>query len=98
MTIDAITTSIDTKLREATTKDPLTVLADIAAIRATLAEREHDAVRSAIEQHTWREIGEALGVSKQAVFQRFGREWVTTRKASMTKADFRQEVKRRLSG
>jgi hypothetical protein len=35
-------------------------------------------------------------VSKQAVFQRFGKEWVETTRARMSKVDFKQTVKHRL--
>ncbi|GAB3882113.1 hypothetical protein GCM10029964_039310 [Kibdelosporangium lantanae] len=49
----------------------------VAAARATL-ERSERELRSAVERardhgHTWQEIGEVLGTTRQAAFQRFGR-------------------------
>jgi|GEM_PF-5106666 hypothetical protein len=83
-------------LREAAASDPLVALAEIAAIKAAVAEREREAVRSALPDHSWREIGKALGVTKQAVFQRFGTEWATGIKSSMSNKDWHDEVRRSL--
>ena len=65
-----------------------------AACRALLAPTQREGVRLQRCQHTWREVGEALGVSKQAVFQRFGKEWVESTRARLSKVDFKQTVKR----
>lgn len=52
-------------------------LASVAAARAEL-ERSEQALRDAVEEarergHTWQEIGDVLGTTRQAAFQRFGR-------------------------
>lgn len=49
----------------------------VAAARASL-ERSEQELRSAVDRareqgHTWQEIGEVLGTTRQAAFQRFGR-------------------------
>jgi FixJ family two-component response regulator len=88
--------ALNRHLREAAASDPLIALAEIAAIKATLADREREAVRSAVPRHSWREIGTALGVTKQAVFQRFRTEWAVGIKSSMSKKQWREEVRRSL--
>ena len=75
--------ALDLELEGAITADPLDALTGITEIRAVVASRERDAVRRALGDHTWAEVGRALGVSKQAAFQRFGKEWVTEAKAEI---------------
>jgi hypothetical protein len=94
--ITQATTTLDRQLRETAATDPLDALVAITTARDLIAACERDAVFAALEQHTWREVGEALGVSKQAAFQRFGKEWVQTTRARMSKVDFKQTVKHRL--
>lgn len=96
MDTHAVVEALDRELRAAVLADPLLALSRIVAVRELLAERERDAVRAALAEHTWREIGEALGVSKQAVFQRFGKEWASGLKASLSRREWHQEVRRRL--
>jgi hypothetical protein len=90
------TTTLDRQLREVVATNPLDALVAITTARDVIAACEREAVFAALEQHTWREVGEALGVSKQAVFQRFGKEWVESTRARMSKLDFKQTVKHRL--
>jgi len=90
--------ALDTELRRGIAEDPLVALAAMTALRQAIQEREREAVFHALETRTWREVGEALGVSKQAAFQRFGREWALLTKARLPKSAWQQTVKERLSG
>ncbi|GAA1118587.1 hypothetical protein [Arthrobacter flavus] len=50
-------------------------LAKVTAAQAHLEQARiglHDAVTAARAQHTWAEIGDVLGMTRQAVFKRFG--------------------------
>lgn len=89
---------LDGELRQRVEDDPLEALSAITDLRATIAQREREAVFLALEEHSWREVGAALGVSKQAAFQRFGPPWAVMTKAKMSKAAWKETVKRRLSG
>ena len=89
---------LDRALESAIAGDPLAALVAITDVRALVATREREAVLAALETHTWREVGVALGVSKQAAFQRFGKEWAVSTRARMPKQMWRETVKRRLSG
>ena len=88
--------SWDRQLRQSVTADPLQALTEIAAIKAMVGERERDAVHAALPDHSLRAIGEALGVSKQAVFQRFGKEWVATLKRTRSRTEWRDEIRHRV--
>ena len=66
---------LDRQLEEAVSADPLGALAVIGGIQDDLATRQQEAVRAAVPQHSWTEIGEALGVSKQAAHYRFTKRW-----------------------
>jgi DNA-directed RNA polymerase specialized sigma24 family protein len=68
--------TLHTELRQSIAEDPLAALSVITELKSALSAREREAVFLALEQHSWREIGQALGVSKQAAFQRFGKAWV----------------------
>ncbi len=74
-----------------------TVPAAITELKHALSEHEREAVFRALDEgHSWRRIGEALGVSKQAAFQRFGPEWAVMTKASLPKSAWKQTIKQRL--
>jgi hypothetical protein len=90
--------ALDAELRRCIEEDPLAALAAMTELRQAVHEREREAVFRALETSTWREVGEALGVSKQAAFQRFGREWALLTKARLPKSAWKQVVKERLSG
>jgi hypothetical protein len=89
--------ALDAALRQLIANDPLTALAMITQLRSEMAQREREAVMRALEEHTWREVGAALGVTKQAAFQRFGTEWALATKARLPKAAWKQTVKQRLT-
>lgn len=91
-------TALDAELRQRIAEEPLAALSAMTALRSAIREREREAVFRALEMHSWREVGEALGVSKQAAFQRFGREWVRMAHATLPASSLRQTIKARLSG
>ena len=66
-------------------------------LRHVIQEHEREAVFRALEKHSWREVGEALGVSKQAAFQRFGRDWVRVAHATLPVSKLEQTIKDRLN-
>jgi len=89
--------ALDAALRQLIADDPLTALSMITEHRSEIAQREREAVMRALEEHTWREVGKALGVSKQAAFQRFGTEWALATKARLPKSAWKQTIKQRLT-
>jgi len=72
--------------REATAGDPLLALTAIGTLQRDVADHQREAVRAAAQRHSWTEIGEALGVSKQAAHQKFAKEWANALKEEL-KAD-----------
>jgi hypothetical protein len=87
--MDDFTTARDAlnqHLRDATAADPLLALTAIGAVERDVAGHQREAVRAAAQRHSWTEIGEALGVSKQAAHQRFAKEWANALKGEL-KAD-----------
>ncbi len=89
--------ALDAELHARIAEDPLGALSTITELRHALQGHEREAVFRALETHSWREVGEALGVSKQAAFQRFGREWVRLAHASLPDSALEQTIKDRLS-
>jgi hypothetical protein len=89
--------ALEAELRARVADDPLRALAAITELRSAIQGLEREAVFRALETHSWREVGEALGVSKQAAFQRFGREWVRVAHASLPDSALEQTIKDRLS-
>lgn len=69
---------LNRQLGEAVTTNPLQALGAIGAVQRDVATHQRAAVRAAAQLHTWAEIGEALGVSKQAAHQKFAKEWAST--------------------
>ena len=89
--------ALDVELRQRTADDPLAALSAITALRRAVHDREREAVLRALETHSWREVGEALGVSKQAAFQRFGRDWVRAAHATLPRSALERTIKDRLT-
>ena len=89
--------ALGAELRARIVEDPLRALSLITELRHAIQGHEREAVFRALETHSWREVGEALGVSKQAAFQRFGREWVRMAHASLPDSALEQTIKDRLS-
>jgi hypothetical protein len=84
---DELTTIInrlDDELSEAIAADPLEALSLIGAVQRDVDDHRRAAVRAAAPRHSWTEIGEALGVSKQAAHQKFAKEWAN---------DLKREIK-----
>jgi hypothetical protein len=75
--------SLNVQLDAVVQADALAALEKIGALQRDLEERQGEAVRAAAASHTWAEIGEALGVSKQAAHQKFAKEWANTLKAEL---------------
>jgi uncharacterized protein YajQ (UPF0234 family) len=77
---------LDDHLRAATAADPLQALTAIGTVQRDVDGHQRAAVRAAAQRHSWTEIGEALGVSKQAAHQKFAKEWANELKEEL-KAD-----------
>jgi hypothetical protein len=66
---------LDDHLDEAIAADPLDALTLIGSVQRDVDDYQRRAVRAAVQHHSWTEIGEALGVSKQAAHQKFAKPW-----------------------
>jgi len=88
---------LDAEVRTLIAEEPLAALAAITELKHAIVEKERAAVFHALDEgYSWRRIGEALGVSKQAAFQRFGPEWAVMTKASLPRSAWKQTIKQRL--
>ena len=81
-------TDLKQALDETLERDALAALRAVGDVEDDLAEHRRSAVRAAAASHTWAEIGEALGVSRQAAHHRFAKEWAETLKREV-KAEHR---------
>jgi hypothetical protein len=81
-------TGLNELLGDAVQRDPLAALNAVGDIDRDLADHRRSAVRAAAAHHTWAEIGEALGVSRQAAHHKFARDWADTVKREV-KAEHR---------
>jgi hypothetical protein len=78
--LDTTRESLNRQLDDVLTREPLAALSAIGGVQRDMAARQGPAVRVAVQRHSWAEIGEALGVSKQAAHQKFAKEWARTLK------------------
>ena len=69
--INATREVLNQQLAEAIAADPIAVLPLISALNEDAGKHLRDAVRAAATSASWSQIGDALGVSKQAAHQRF---------------------------
>jgi hypothetical protein len=90
-------TELNGLLEDAKKSDPLTALRAVGELEQDLAGHQRDAVRAAVSQHTWAEIGSALGVSRQAAHHKFARQWAEALKGEL-KAEVRAEKTARRRG
>jgi AraC-like DNA-binding protein len=79
-------TGLNEVLNDTLERDALAALSAVAEIEDDLADHRRNAVRAATGTHTWAEIGEALGVSRQAAHRRFAKEWAETVKRDVKAA------------
>ncbi len=70
--------------------DALAALKAVGELERDLADHQRNAVRAAAGRHTWADIGEALGVSRQAAHHKFAKEWAQTLKSEL-KAEHRAQ-------
>jgi hypothetical protein len=80
MNVTSIREQLDRHLKAGMAEDPLGALTAIGEIQRDLETHERDAVRVAIQHHSWTEIGAAIGVSKQGAHQRLAKAWATQMK------------------
>jgi hypothetical protein len=81
-------TQLNQVLDEAVERAPLAAIEAVGATERDLAEHRRKAVRAASGRHTWAEIGEAMGVSRQAAHHKYAKEWAKTIKSEL-KAELR---------
>ena len=88
-------TTLDQQLGAEVTRDPLQALSAIGRGRQIIDSQQRRAVRVAIQDHSWAEIGAAMGVTKQAAHQKFARAWVEELKAEVKAASATAKAARR---
>jgi hypothetical protein len=78
---------LDLQLGELVRDDAIGGLKVIGQVLDDLDEHQRSAVRAAALGHSWAEIGEALGVSRQAAHRKFAKDW-----AEVMKGELKAEV------
>jgi hypothetical protein len=81
-------TRLNQLLGDTVQRDPLAALNAVGEVERDLTDHRRNAVRAAAVDHTWAEIGGALGVSRQAAHHKFAKEWADTVKREV-KAEHR---------
>ena len=74
---------LDDHLEDAIAADPLGALTLIGTVQRDVEDHQRHAVRAAVQHHSWTEIGDALGVSKQAAHQKFAKPWANELKEEL---------------
>ncbi len=78
--------TLERQLEAEIARDPLQALAAIGRARQVSEIQQRRAVRAALQAHSWAEIGQAMGVSKQAAHHRFARAWIDQLKSELKAA------------
>ena len=78
--------TLERQLEAVIARDPLEALSAIGRARQVTGSQQRRAVRAALQDHSWAEIGAAMGVSKQAAHHRFARAWIDELKAELKAA------------
>jgi hypothetical protein len=81
--LDTTREQLNQHLRTATAADPLEALTVISVVQHDVEGHQRAAVRAAAQRHSWTEIGDALGVSKQAAHQKFAKPWANELKEEL---------------
>jgi hypothetical protein len=95
MNIADTCSTLEQQLSSEIARDPLQALSAIDQARRIIDLQQRQAVRAAVQHHSWAEIGEAMGVTKQAAHQKFARAWVDELKAEVKATSTIAKIARR---
>jgi len=79
--------TLDQQLGAEIAQNPLDALSAIEHVRQIIGTQQRRAVRAAVLDHSWAEIGAAMGVTKQAAHHKFARVWINELKAELKAAN-----------
>ena len=95
MDISDTCATLDLQLGAEVARDPLRALSAIGQAKQIIDTQQRHAVRAAVQDHSWAEIGAAMGVTRQAAHQKFSRVWVEEIKAELKAASATAKLARR---